>query len=408
MSETVVQTIINPEIIVNIMRMLAKDGSNDCTSALSAISQTCKFLHFEGVRLLSSGVLVNRRIPSFCLFMLSYRTIRPPLLRHMLVDASKLTEDTIELFSEVLHCAINLTDLIIHALDHPGPSSSFQATLCSLFASLVSVRRLTLSSIQSLRTVESLLGDLRAPLSSIFLRLPLQGELNTTSPIMYTRRRDPIFLLSGFRSTLEVVRIQGPTTFGFYTCLYPLVKELRIPNYVFCMPIIKPIMTPFPQLQMLYIGPADDSYIRDPHEAELLNEVFLGKRSIKQCHDINKQDQLMHGTWPMLKLFKATIIAAYALGVTSPVERMQLLSTGGKREHELIMLLAILSDTKPRSLRLALRAFNARGVIPFFPSSKTWSTRLESLELRMNIAQEIFNYEEFFVSRALVHFALIR
>ena len=392
---------INPEILVDIMRMLARDRSNNCTSALAALSQTCKFLHFEGVRLLSSDVRVNRRVPSFCLFMLRDRSARPPLMRTMYVDVRELTEDTIKPFSEILHCAVNLTDLMIYALDHPGLSSSSRGTLCSTIASLVSVRYLSLSSIYSLRTLESLLRDIRAPLSSFPLRFPLEGEDNHGSPIMYARRRDPIFLLSTLRSTLEVVSVHGPATFGSYTCVYPLVKELRIPDYVFSIPIIKPMIMSFPRLQILYIGSSDNSYIRDPHEEDTLNQIHIGKRSIQQCHDVNRQDQWEHGTWPMLKSFKATIIAAYALGLTCPVERMQLVSTGGKRSHELVMLSAILSDTKPRSLRLALRAFNARGAIPFFPSADTWSTRLDTLELRMNISQQAFNFEEFFVSGPL-------
>ena len=402
MPKILVRPTIKFEILVDIMRMLARDETFDSTSALAAISQTCKSLSFEGAQLLLSyAVIVTRRIPSFCLFMLRDQTARPPLMRYLIINVSQVTEETIEPFRQILHHAVNLTHLVIHALDHP--ESLHKTTLCSLFASLVSVRHLDLSSF-CLQTIESFLRDIRAPLSSISCAMPLQGELNHRSPIMYTRRRDPIFLLSSLRNTLEVVHVDGPTTFGSYTCVYPLVKELRIPDYVFSILIIKPMITSFPRLQTLYVGPPDDSYIRDPHDAEILNEVHLGKRSIQQCHDINKQDQLVHGTWPMLKFFKATIVGAYALGLTCPVERMQLVSSGGQRGQELIMLSVILSDTKPQSLRLAVRAFNARGTIPIFPSVGTWSTRLETLELRINISQEMFNYEEFFVSRARVHY----
>ena len=402
-----VHTVIDYDIIIDIMRMLARDETFDSTSAVAAISQTCKCLSFEGARLLlSCSVIVTRRIPSFCLFMFRDRTTRPFLLRNLCVDVRNVTEHTIEGFSEVLYSAVNLTDLTIHALDHP--SSSLKPTLCSLIASLVPIRHLTLSSIHLLQTVESLIRDIQASLSSISLNLPFQGELNHDSPIMYTRRRDPIFLFSSLKNTMEEIRVHGPVTFGSYTCVYPHVKEMRIPDHVFTTPIIKPIIMSFPRLQVLYIGSAVDSYVRSPHEEDILDQVYIGKRSIQQCHNINKQNQSTHGTWTMLKFFKATIVAAYALGLSCSVEKMQLMSTGGKREQELTMLSAILSDTKPRSLRLALRAFHARTTVPIFSSPETWSTRLQTLELRMNIAQVVFNYEELFVSQVYAKCRLIK
>lgn len=63
------------------------------------------------------------------------------------------------------------------------------------------------------------------------------------------------------------------------------------------------------------------------------------------------------------------------------------------------MLSAILSDTKPSFLRLSVRVFHARGYIPIFRST-AWIAGLETLELRINISKEEFDYEECFVSVA--------
>ncbi|RDX43621.1 hypothetical protein OH76DRAFT_1192344 [Lentinus brumalis] len=97
------------------------------------------------------------------------------------------------------------------------------------------------------------------------------------------------------------------------------------------------------------------------------------------------------------------MLAAYTLGLSCHVQKVHLISTGGKREDESAMLSAILSDTKPSFLRLAIRVFNARGYIPIF-SSTSWSTNLETLELRINISKEEFDYEECFVSVISIRF----
>ncbi|TFK85983.1 hypothetical protein K466DRAFT_600694 [Polyporus arcularius HHB13444] len=60
------------------------------------------------------------------------------------------------------------------------------------------------------------------------------------------------------------------------------------------------------------------------------------------------------------------------------------------------MLSVILSDAKPVFLRLATRVFNARGYIPVFKSTTSWSMSLETLELRINISKEQFDFQECF------------
>ncbi len=141
MSTTLV-TKLNYDILVEIMRILADEGTLS-SSALAAMSQTCKHMNLEGAPLLLSGtVVVLRRIPSFCYFMLRDRTTRFPLLRRLRVAIREVTEDTIELFSEVLHHAVDLYYLDTKEFHHPSPP--VRVALCSLMSSLTSVRHLRL------------------------------------------------------------------------------------------------------------------------------------------------------------------------------------------------------------------------------------------------------------------------
>ncbi len=129
---------------------------------------------------------------------------------------------------------------------------------------------------------------------------------------MYSRRRDPIYLFSRLRETLEGIDVNGQVTFGSYTCPYTHVKELRLPSHTLSMPTVRPIVSSFGNLLNLCLGSASGDYTRCPHEQDLLEWIYVGKRTIQQSHEFNKRDQRSHGTWPRLQFLQATIVAAYA------------------------------------------------------------------------------------------------
>ena len=130
MSDTQAITLTH-DILVEIMRMLANVNQKRTMAALSA---TCKHLNYEGSRMMLSGTVIvygRRRATSFFNFMLSNRATRLPLLRRLVIDISKVTEDTYELFDDTLRCAVNLSyRLVVDPFSHQSPT--LRIALCSL------------------------------------------------------------------------------------------------------------------------------------------------------------------------------------------------------------------------------------------------------------------------------------
>ncbi|KAI0715917.1 hypothetical protein C8T65DRAFT_738352 [Cerioporus squamosus] len=387
------------------------------------------------------------------------------------VDICKVTEDAYDLFSEVLHHAVNLHDLHIQYLEHSSPLLSPEGFI--VLADRISFPGSTSDfGWRGLCRQLASLGELPpvGPHSPVVDLRVLPGDVSPGESIwgrvMYTRKREPLFLFAQLRVTLERIDVNGQVTFGSCTCPYPNVKEFRLPSYRDSILMLIPITSSFRNLRILNIGAPDGDYVHSPHEQDLLRWNYFGKCTIQQSHDLHKMYQRAHGTWPSIKdmakqarggkkgrrtrgnrrlgkgpggerdmdvdedeedteelsmvdirsrilssgfteaqlmrlqTLKAAIVAAYAIGLSCHVEKVHLISTGGKREDELTMLSAILSDTKPLFLRLAIRVFNARGYIPIFKSTAPWSASLKTLELRINISKEDFNYEECFI-----HFA---
>ncbi|TFK82204.1 hypothetical protein K466DRAFT_308744 [Polyporus arcularius HHB13444] len=167
------------------------------------------------------------------------------------------------------------------------------------------------------------------------------------------------------------------------------------------MPYMKPFIVSAPHLRDIQFGRPYDSpsHTRHRHDEDILRGQIVNKtQSPQDCRATNQRDQEGAGhSWPMLDSFKGTVIGAYATGLACPVARVHLLSTGGRRPTELAMLSVVLSDWRPSFLRLATDIYRARGYIPLLPSASTgWGESLETLELRLNIVEDRFDFEECF------------
>ncbi|TFK82494.1 hypothetical protein K466DRAFT_666480 [Polyporus arcularius HHB13444] len=333
---------------------------------------------------------------SFGQFMLRDRAVRLPLLQRLVIRCRYIPgEASIGLLLTVLPLAFNLYHLEVIPLENASPSVIRE--MSSAIVSLTSLRHLELGATErNLANIYHVLSNIRSPLLSVVVLLPLLGETPRRG-VMYSRRRDPIFLLSHMKATLEQIEVGGLATFGSYTCQYLRVKKFTHPTYEQSTTIMKPIISSFPNLHTLQIG------IRATHARPSLspNEDIrelrhASKNTIQQCHDLNKRDQIMHGRWSKLDSFTGTIIDAYATGLSCHVATAHLYSTGGKREAELMMLSTILTDWQPTFLRLALKVHDPAGHIRIFSSSVSWPKSLATLELRVSIVKEEFYFDEYF------------
>ncbi|RPD52876.1 hypothetical protein L227DRAFT_426939 [Lentinus tigrinus ALCF2SS1-6] len=238
---------------------------------------------------------------------------------------------------------------------------------------------------------------MRSPLTSVNMCIPF---LNFPSPgpsILYMRDQDPIFMLSKLTGSLRRIFVDGKYTAGGGIRIYPLVEELQMALYSEGMPHLATYLLCFPNLRRLRCGFQRTTWIRYRHTADTLIEECRMCGTIQDWHDLNKRETTRKTlAWTILESFRGTIIDAYVLALPCRVERLHLLSTGGKRSAEYTMLSSILSDTQPSSLRLCLKIYEGRGYIPIVPPqlSDSWAQALRVLEIRINIVKHIFDLEE--------------
>ncbi len=412
---------LNPDILGAVLEFVA--GEDDYMPTIAAITRTCKRMRLEGTKYLLSSTVPKLQliedICSFCHFMLA-EPARLPLLKSLVLSCDSIeADDHVRLVCEMLRGLSNLHKLDI-AFD-TASSPSARSAIAAAIASLTSLRVLKLNEFGRLTTgygpdyparagalssdhvFETALRDARAPLLSLSIGLPSAVD-ELAAGVRYSRRRDPIFLCSHLRHTLEHLEVLG----GFSlivrpgrTYEYPHLKKLTLPIYSICIPYMRPFVIAAPHLRELQIGGTDNSHTRHRHNEDILRGKIINRTQTPQeWRTTNEHDrEVSNRSWPMLDSFKGAIIGAYSTGLTCPVARVHLLSTGGRRRTELAMLSIVLSDWRPSFLRLATKTYRARGYIPLLPSTSSgWAEALETLELRLNVVEDRFNLEECFVS----------
>ncbi len=403
--------LINFDILCAVIQFVAYDEDAGI-STIAAISRTCKRMRFEASKYLLSGsvkLFRTEEICSFCRFMLADKSSRLPLLKALMLCLDSIKEkEHAGLVCEMLRGLSNLyeLDVTVNATSPPWAVHS----MATAIASLNSLRILSLSEIGKLRSLDgdqafqTTLRHSRSPLISLSISLPFY-EAARGAGVSYSRKRDPIFLCSCLRSTLERLQIGGDF------CLivrpghmyeYPRLKKLVLPMYGLSVPYLKPFLVSAPNLRDLQFGGVDNFHARHPHDEDILQaRIVTRSRTPQEWRTHNQRDQeATVKSWLVpLDSFKGSIIDAYATGLSCPVTRVHLLSTGGRRKLELAMLSIVLSDWRPSFLRLATKVYRARGYIPILPSASSgWAEALDTLELRLNIVDDRFNLEECFVS----------
>lgn len=398
---------LNYDILCRILQYITAFVSDidERDAIIAAISRTCKSLRFEGVKcLLSRTVSVDRtrckRIASFCHFMLADPVRRIPLLRFLIVNVAQVTEENVGLLAEVFRASTDLTYLkIIHLESLP---SGVNNVLCPAIASLPSLTRLVIEAHTSERfdvntALDKMIRSMRSSVHSIRVTLPYFAT--RARRIKYSRKRDPVFFLSPLKDTLEIIELGGPVTVGGYTCEFPHVKQLTIPDYVCGMSYLKTYSACFPNLHSLRCGPADTLWARHGHQEDLLKYIGPMGQTVQQVHDLNQRDFLEHPhPWLMLDSFTGSVLDGYVLQLPH-VNNVRLFSTGGMHSAESAMLSVLLPGLHPTFLRFATKVEDQRGYIPIFPPLSTWAESLTSLELRINIMKQRFDFDECFVSR---------
>ncbi|RDX42899.1 hypothetical protein OH76DRAFT_1255080 [Lentinus brumalis] len=405
-------TNLHPDILCTVMEFVANDEDGGI-STISIISRTCKRMRFEGTKYLLSGIVELssiKRVCSFCQFMLADKSTRLPLLKGLVLILYSIEEEEhVRLVCETVRGLSNLyeLDVTLGATSSPSALREIPAAI----ASLTSLGALTLAVLCRFTSTDTsdpvfvtALKNTRAPLMSLSINLGTYTKGAEADRVRYNRKRDPIFLCSRLRSTLERLEVSGRFTLIVRpgrTYEYPRLHQVILPLYHICRPYLKPIIVSAPQLRDLQFGGRYNTHMRHRHDEDILRGRVINSSSTPQeWRTVNQRDQEAMGkSWSMLDAFKGAIIGAYATGLACPVTRVHLLSTGGRRTLELTMLSIVLSDWRPSFLRLATKVYRARGYIPLVPSTSSgWAESLETLEIRLNIVDDRFDYAECFVS----------
>ncbi|RDX42900.1 hypothetical protein OH76DRAFT_1410653 [Lentinus brumalis] len=381
------------------------DHKKESIRTIAAISRTCKRMRFEGTKYLLSGTVelgLIKDICSFCRFMLADRSSRLPLLKSLVLRLYSLEEeDHVGLVCEVLRGLSNLWKLDV-TLDVNASPLVISAVPAAI-ASLTSLRVLRLFELGTSicpkpgdQIFVTALRNARAPLVVLCIwASPFVDALG--AGVRYSRRRDPIFLCSCLRTTLEQLELHGGLILVVRhgrTYEYPHLKKLILPIYSDFMPYLKPFMVSAPHLRDLQFGGTYNSHTRHRHDEDILRGRIINQtRTAQEWRTTNEVDQEATGTcWSTLDSFKGAIISAYASGLSCPIARVHLLSTGGRRTTELAMLSIVLTDWRPSFLRLATKVYRARDYIPLLPSTTSgWAESLETLEIRLNIVDNQFD-----------------
>ncbi len=239
-----------------------------------------------------------------------------------------------------------------------------------------------------------LLRRLRIPITSVTLQLPPMYDNDAC--IIYTRARDPIFLLSSLRKRLEQVTLSGNITVGGGKSVYPRVTRLSLPeSYEWGLALLQPYIVSFPNVTtvgVLYI-----MIRREAKDVDVLNMRRSGVL-LKEWHNINTRNQIASGTWPGIQSLRTTIMDAYVYGISCHIERVHLLSIGGKHSVELAMLSTILAYTRPTILRLAIKIWYGRDSLPILPPTSSMYECITSLDIRINVIMQKFDIDAYTVS----------
>ena len=270
---------ISYDLLLKVMDLLAGDSDYQAQRTIAFLSRTCKDLRVEGVRrLLSRNIHVNLAgrplcVAPFCYFMLEDPPARLPLVRSLLVNVCQITEEHAQLLAEVLTRARHLEYLDLQSFMEV--TIPVAVILCSAIAQLTSLKHLAVCSFEIEdphcdRILYDALQHMQSQLVSVQLEIP-PTKLPSEN-IIYTRRRDPICLLSGMSCSLRSIQFDGRIRVGGGIHVYPLVEELHIAYHEGGMPDLMTYLLCFPNLRFLRCGVSKCYWVRFRHTTDLLQQ----------------------------------------------------------------------------------------------------------------------------------------
>lgn len=378
---------------------------------VSSMTRTCRFLHVECAPLLLTPrhlrAFAGEGIESFCLFMLADKHRRFALLSRChslsILTPDALSEPVVDILIDTLTQVTSLR--LIRFLRFETLIASSPRVLPAL-AALTWFYHIEIDSfiftMLGKRSYAKFLKTLKAPgLNAVKLLLPFSRGGH--GHVSYTRELDPLWLLSSFTSTLEVLILVAtgavtvaPSSSAY---VYPRLTYLTIPKH--SMAFVYPYINAFPSLRFLRFDYSDYLW---GHDSIPTHSLFAHSLRNKSCEDLrkhNREDQIVHGSWTALEYFMGMTLDAYMAGLTCRISKLHLIAWGGTPDSEVEAICAIFADARPSVFRLALRPAHIDHLGALFYERVALFSSISSLELRLDVAAVPFDFKAYLVRIAV-------
>ncbi|KAJ3551419.1 hypothetical protein NM688_g4715 [Phlebia brevispora] len=316
------QVHLNYDVLVSLLSHL--DSFQDLLSFMS----TCRLLRTAGIPYIFETrmeICSDKKLASLCRFLLADNPRRLGFLKQLAVLTYPDSQETVELYLQVLKLAERLEEIEVWC-GLPSLDSRIYTTL----SNLTTIKTLTIRNL--LFREAALLRRMRSPVEKVDISFQY-----------YDQPVDPVWLLHKFAPTLETLRVVlGIQQRDTPTTVYPRLHSLVAESCIFEK--IGPLIDAFPNLCDLTIF----SY----RDEESIDEVAIDRRA--------NQEAQRSRCWSAMERVLGDVLMLYRLGLNCSVRRLEipwLESTGADRWtpsfHD--MFSAVLSDTRPSTLTLILR-----------------------------------------------------
>ncbi|RDX44932.1 hypothetical protein OH76DRAFT_1029466 [Lentinus brumalis] len=391
-------------VLVDVMRYAYHlDGG---PNAVSKFSRTCKYFHFEGVKVLLGEKVVfhiEKHLASFCTFMLADRKRFSMLRGRLVICVGSISGPTTAL---LIDCLRYITDLPSLHLMSATTFLRSQPLLIAAFAGLTCLTDLYLlvedQGINSPKAAAAgpahhyaiLLRTMRSPLRSVRLNIVVANILKRFT---YMRSLDPVWLLSPHSKTLQSICMENHFTTDASTTvhIFPYVTSLTLSD-MHRIQHIRPFIASFPTLRSLrFCGQAWRARIR-PHESLKLSAARPSSRLPLTSRLQNKHDQATFGTWTMLEEVVGPTLELYKMGLICRIPRVHIVLLGGVPADEVTMVQEIVQDACPTTVRVMMKMEDIIRVLEptFLPPHAV--LYLTCLELKLNMDALPFCPKDYF------------
>lgn len=349
---------------------LIQSYTDRCTT--SRTMQTCRNLYESGIAPVLRDVHLAKaeRVVSFVAFVLAESSDRRPYLRSLSLQVKERSDlkDAAESLKTLFLRLRTCSNLTILKFDFAENMLRFSPGLSTAIAALTSIT--TLAVVGDGSRSAAMLRAMRSRLITAEVALPGRNTL-------MMERSEFIGLLPCSRETLQRFVVRYPKHMlrslpGLYNAAlesfgyrYAQVRTLVVRNSL--MPVTRDYIHAFPALTSLTIDGATDYTLRSGPPLE-------------QHRQMNKDQQEMHGSWPLMEYLQGSMLVLYLLALPCRVRRISVHNFDGVENA--LALGSVLSDTRPAHLQLSVLG-GRNFTLPTYVSAfqETQATSLESLSL---------------------------